>query len=709
MLFSINRLEKVSHIEKGGKAYLVAPVVAIRAGVLNNEFVPAEEIGHFVESWNGIIVPLGHPKLRGVPISANSPDIESVSPGRFWNASFDGETLRGEIWVDLEKANAIGGDALEAVNRLEKGEGIEVSTAYFRDLEETKGDLNGQKYFGIARNLRPDHLALLLHDIGACSWKDGCGVPRVNSLSTARKPSFDGTEKRPWRSVTKSFSVYRDGYYKFSGINRPDKVPVTIDEAPAEMKKWIASKSLLGDPSGKTWDDLLFFPVVNPGTNKLNAGALRSVLSGRGAQAEIPQEARESAQAMAKSLLEENFKGKTQQNSSDELRTGVMVALYPSEVDAAKLTLDSSKLPEGAESLSAADLHLTLVYLGDLSEMVLDQGDLLNRAMDFAKSTPIVRGFVSGIGRFNGPRDADMQPFYASYDCPYLPRMRSWLVDWLGGPSGGIEHGFTPHITLAYVPKEAPTPSFMPEYRELIFDRIGVAWGNQVTMFPLQGSPVEAAVNNKSGFNPISQVGAALRSLADAIGIKLNGRGETPNQSEEVSMDRKKLIEKLIANQRCPFDQADLEAMSDSALQKLDQGMAGNCNGKTDPSVNEAVTAELVVPEEIKTLSADVKALSSAIQALGGAEALKSALGAIQANAERDKQEIIVSLVGNEACAFGEEELKSMTLEVLQKLDASLRPASYAGRGGIRNHQKSVENQPPAPIAVLLAPKEEVK
>jgi hypothetical protein len=35
---------------------------------------------------------------------------------------------------------------------------------------------NGVKYEGIARNLRPDHLAILPDDKGACSLEDGCGV-----------------------------------------------------------------------------------------------------------------------------------------------------------------------------------------------------------------------------------------------------------------------------------------------------------------------------------------------------------------------------------------------------------------------------------------------------------------------------------------------------------------------------------------------------
>jgi len=164
-----------------GRLHLVAPVVAIRAGVLNGERVPAEEIGRYVDAWNGIPLPIGHPRERGVPISANRPDlIETKSVGRFFNAQFEDGTLHGEIWVDVEKARQLSMASQVVLERLEHGDPLEVSTAYFRDIEDGHGVWEGQRYGGTARNLRPDHLALLPYQIGACSWGDGCGAPRVN-------------------------------------------------------------------------------------------------------------------------------------------------------------------------------------------------------------------------------------------------------------------------------------------------------------------------------------------------------------------------------------------------------------------------------------------------------------------------------------------------------------------------------------------------
>lgn len=172
------------------REHLVAPVVPIVAGVLNGELVPAEEIGRYPDAWNGIPLPVGHPTdEQGIPISANAPRLVERAVGRFWGAEFAGDRLRGELWVDVERCRELGGDAVVALHRLEAGLPLEVSTSYWRDIEESSGTYAGEPYDAIARNLRPDHLALLPHDIGACNWQDGCGAPRTNQADESEQSS----------------------------------------------------------------------------------------------------------------------------------------------------------------------------------------------------------------------------------------------------------------------------------------------------------------------------------------------------------------------------------------------------------------------------------------------------------------------------------------------------------------------------------------
>jgi hypothetical protein len=167
-----------------GREWAVAPAVALVAGVVNGQLITPEELAKYPEAWSGRPVPLRHPKDKnGDPVSANSPSVIPAQVlGAFFNPTIDGDRLKGEIWLDVAKVQALGGDALSTLQRLDQGGSVEVSTAYFCDLEPGMGAVNGKEYTGIQRNLRPDHLALLPDEIGACSWRDGCGTPRVNVL-----------------------------------------------------------------------------------------------------------------------------------------------------------------------------------------------------------------------------------------------------------------------------------------------------------------------------------------------------------------------------------------------------------------------------------------------------------------------------------------------------------------------------------------------
>lgn len=162
-----------------GRSTLVVPVVMIVEGVLNGALVPREEFGRYPQAWNGEPVPVLHPEEQGSPIQANLPDvIERNTIGRVFNAYAEGDKLKAELWIDAEKARRLGHGGL--VESLEAGECIEVSTGYFADSEMTSGTFNGREFQEIHRNIRPDHLALLPGEVGACSIRDGCGT-RVNS------------------------------------------------------------------------------------------------------------------------------------------------------------------------------------------------------------------------------------------------------------------------------------------------------------------------------------------------------------------------------------------------------------------------------------------------------------------------------------------------------------------------------------------------
>ena len=155
-----------------GRAHLIVPVIMLRSTVpMNGARIPVEEI--VPQSWNGVPVTVGHPDQGGF-VSANSPEVLSEwSVGRIFEARSDNGILKAEAWIEVARAERIAPGLVES---LEAGERIDVSTGYFSRPEPMKGQIGGKPFDHVDRDIKPDHLALLPDEDGACSWADGCGV-----------------------------------------------------------------------------------------------------------------------------------------------------------------------------------------------------------------------------------------------------------------------------------------------------------------------------------------------------------------------------------------------------------------------------------------------------------------------------------------------------------------------------------------------------
>jgi|GEM_PF-3013383 len=152
--------------------------------------------------------------------------------------------------------------------------------------------------------------------------------------------------------------------------------------------------------------------------------------------------------------------------------TGAMVALYPAPEVAQQLAV-----PDGEP---AADLHITLAYLGEAAE-IEDPERLAAVVQGVALSTTPLSGDISGVGHFT----AGEEPVtYASPDVPGLSEFRHRVVEALNGAGYelGSEHGFTPHITLAYDHIEPDVPNV-----PLKFGEVTVCLAGQRQSFPLEG------------------------------------------------------------------------------------------------------------------------------------------------------------------------------------------------------------------------------
>ncbi len=164
-----------------GRKHFVVPVVMAVEGVLNGSrgplFYSADELRLSVPHWNGRPVVVYHPDMR-FNCAAGDPEVFTQQRvGTIFNARFDAKAraLKAEAWLDADRLAIVDWRVLNAVRR---GEMMEVSTGLHTENDEAAGSFAGKRYTGIARNYRPDHLAILPDLRGACSIDDGAGLCR---------------------------------------------------------------------------------------------------------------------------------------------------------------------------------------------------------------------------------------------------------------------------------------------------------------------------------------------------------------------------------------------------------------------------------------------------------------------------------------------------------------------------------------------------
>ncbi len=137
----------------------------------------------------------------------------------------------------------------------------------------------------------------------------------------------------------------------------------------------------------------------------------------------------------------------------------------------------------GEGALPAGDLHVTLAMIdSDHPDVAAKVAKLVS---NIARNYAAVTATLSGLGRFAGN---DRDPFYLSVDSPGLHDLLDSVrmeMRW-GGVPVRQEHGFDPHVTLAYLAKDAKAPLDRFEQRFTRFDSIAVWHGAERTAFSLQ-------------------------------------------------------------------------------------------------------------------------------------------------------------------------------------------------------------------------------
>lgn len=169
--------------------------------------------------------------------------------------------------------------------------------------------------------------------------------------------------------------------------------------------------------------------------------------------------------------------------------TGVMIALKIPEYLRESLVLPPDSVAPPGHALPKEELHVTLAYLGDISEQTYVKEKLVDYLKRYtADQYPIIAS-LNGVARFSNIQDDGTQAFVTLVDSPALPQFRQNIMadlKWQDIDSSN-KHGFTPHITLAYLPVGVPNPHFSDLEIPLVFDTIFLAWGEERIEFQLQG------------------------------------------------------------------------------------------------------------------------------------------------------------------------------------------------------------------------------
>lgn len=654
------RLEVLEGVE-----YIVAPVVAAQHQVLNGELVTADELGKYVEAWNGIALVAGHPKINGVFVSANDPQIlEQWQIGKFFHAAIDGSRLVGEVWINHKKARELGGDALTILEAIERGDEIEVSTGYFRDLIPVIGKYNGKDYYGIATNLRPDHLAILPPgEIGACSWVDGCGVRANESEGAYRVPDVVRVlAHRVLPSLTK------------------------------ECEQSIATNLANGAPIPQ--DQMIrvagFIDAIGKDPQRYGSPDRALITNAAATQVEplvrVPHTV-------------------TRGPITNAHKSGIMVALLVPLEAAPLLIPNAEDLPDGSQPSSPGLLHITLAYMGHTDDADFDVQRVLDEVINFAQHTPVIPIEIGGVARFSVLDDIDgqgMTPYVLLTDSPVIGEFRDRLVEglvWGAGARVSRDHTFTPHITVAYLPADQPTPGLLPDRVGIEMGQIVLAWGDLVFGFPLQGELVDVEARDATAASNFAASLARLDSHINEVKTMSNMHDDATNvaTNDDQAVDDTQQQDAAGADTTdqgadtvtdAGSDQADGtdEGTDDEGTQHADDGQVDD-----GPGIDMAVLTAQV--ERVVTV-----AVNKAIKPY------KEALDQLQANRNTERQTLIGEIVANSNMAKAQ--LDPLPDETLQALHGSVvQPCGdFRGNGGLPTTNGANGQQGDEQVVALAMP-----
>lgn len=193
--------------------------------VMNGGLYPAAEINKSYMSIEGNPMPLQHPKIGNEYVSASNPRAVNKFHVGAWaeNVRKDGDRVVMDMKINKRYASATE-NGKRVLNRIEEmqanssAEPIHVSTGLLLSREQNKGKSKGKSYSWVARNMRFDHVAILLDEPGAATPDDGVGI-FVNADNSTEEVETETVDLASASNCTQEGLVNKTRFYFTNASN----------------------------------------------------------------------------------------------------------------------------------------------------------------------------------------------------------------------------------------------------------------------------------------------------------------------------------------------------------------------------------------------------------------------------------------------------------------------------------------------------------
>ncbi len=280
--------------------------------------------------------------------------------------------------------------------------------------------------------------------------------------------------------------------------------------------------------------------------------------------------------------------GKGDGTADGDTGPGAMIS-FTIPVDVAQqLAVPGGEAPE--------QLHITLAYLGK----GLDEGSLNDAAVvaeQVAAEHGPLSGTVGGIGAF--PAGEDGVPVYVPVDVPGLEILRQRLIDALddAGVPYATNHGYTPHVTLAYAAPEDPLPDPV-EPVDVEFGTVTLAVDGDHQDFPLAGTPPVSAVDEVKHARLDMPLGQAVEEAAYLV---KHAMGEWETKAGRVLSDQNgKRLRAAVLNLLAVLKTAGIDV---GEVDRPEWPKQAPDQLPPDPVVMPDSTAPSALPNELKQIT----------------------------------------------------------------------------------------------------------